>query len=207
MPHSLYNTILLLGIPGAGKGTQGNVLGTLPGFYHCACGDVFRRLDANSELGRIFMEHSSRGELVPDDLTIKMWSAHIARTVTVGAFKPESDILILDGIPRNVHQAQILESHIRVLKIVHLTCRDDKTMIQRLRRRALKENRLDDAKEVVIRHRWEVYHRETAPVLNYYSPDKLAEVDAMALPGEVLMDILEVVIPVQKAHLAVSSQS
>ncbi len=207
MPHSLYNTILILGMPGAGKGTQGNVLGKLPGFYHCACGDVFRRLDPNSELGRIFMEYSSRGELVPDDSTIKMWSAHIARSVTAGAFKPDTDILLLDGIPRNVHQAQILESHIRVLKIVHLICRDDKTMIQRLRRRALKENRMDDTKEEVIRHRWEVYHKETAPVLNYYPPDKLVEIDAMSLPAEVLKDILEAVIPVQKAHMAVSRES
>ena len=74
---SRYKTILLLGAPGAGKGTQGKVLGTIPGFYHCACGDVFRNIDITSQLGRVFYEYSSRGELVPDEITVKMWAENI----------------------------------------------------------------------------------------------------------------------------------
>ncbi len=65
-PTRRYKTILLFGAPGAGKGTQGKILGKVPGFYHLACGDVFRSLDMGSDLGRSFMEYSSRGELVPD---------------------------------------------------------------------------------------------------------------------------------------------
>ena len=52
-----YKTILLFGAPGSGKGTQGKVLGTVPGFYHCACGDVFRSIDITTELGKIFYEY------------------------------------------------------------------------------------------------------------------------------------------------------
>ena len=61
-----YQTILLFGAPGSGKGTQGKILGQIPGFYHLSCGEVFRTLDTSSELGRTFMEYSSRGELVPE---------------------------------------------------------------------------------------------------------------------------------------------
>ena len=77
-----YQTILLFGAPGSGKGTQGKVLGQIPGFYHLSCGEVFRTLNINSELGKIFYEYSSRGELVPDDVTVNMWKENIvAQTV------------------------------------------------------------------------------------------------------------------------------
>ena len=68
-----FKTILLFGTPGAGKGTQGKILGKVPGFFHLACGDVFRSLDMGSDLGKQFIAYSSRGELVPDELTIELW--------------------------------------------------------------------------------------------------------------------------------------
>ena len=73
-----YRTYLIFGAPGSGKGTQGKILGAIPRFYHCACGDVFRALDTRTELGQAFIEYSSRGQLVPDDLTVKLWKARIA---------------------------------------------------------------------------------------------------------------------------------
>ena len=87
--HDRYQTVLLFGAPGAGKGTQGKILGLVPGFFHLACGDVFRSLDVNSELGKEFLEYSSRGELVPDSLTIEMWrqNAH-AQTFPQPASEP-----------------------------------------------------------------------------------------------------------------------
>jgi adenylate kinase len=195
-----HQTVLLFGPPGCGKGTQGKALGSIPGFYHCSCGDVFRRLDPNSDIGRIFIEYSSRGELVPDEVTVRMWHSHLRRMQAVGTYKPHTDLLVLDGIPRNVEQARMLNDEIDVLKVFHLVARDENKMIERLRRRALKENRMDDAKESVIRHRWEVYHQETAPVLAYYPSDLVVEVDASNSPAEVLRDVLEVVIPLQNAH-------
>ena len=72
-----YRTILLFGAPGAGKGTQGKILGTIPNFFHCACGDVFRSLNATDPLGRVFLEYSSRGELVPDEPTVELWRSFI----------------------------------------------------------------------------------------------------------------------------------
>jgi adenylate kinase len=195
-----FRTILLFGAPGAGKGTQGKILGCIPGFYHLSCGEVFRTLDVHSELGRTFIEFSSRGELVPDDLTIRMWQQNMQARTVLSDYKPQQDLLVLDGIPRNVHQAKLLEKHLAVLEIVHLVCQDKEKMIQRLRRRALKENRVDDAREEVIRRRWEVYERETFPVLAYYPKQLIKTVDAMGSPALVLQHILEVVVPVQERH-------
>ncbi len=201
----LYKTVLLFGAPGAGKGTQGAILGRIPGFYHCACGDVFRSMDINSELGRIFYEFSSRGELVPDDVTVKMWAQAIKAHTILGDYKPNDDLLILDGIPRTREQANLMDSHIDVLRIVHLVCRDKNEMIRRLRRRALKENRFDDADEKVIRKRWAVYEKETLPVLEHYPVDRVMEVDSIGSPAQVLHDIVEVLVPIQSQHFALKS--
>lgn len=195
-----YQTILLFGAPGAGKGTQGKILGQVPGFYHLSCGEVFRTLDTSSELGKTFMQYSGKGLLVPDDVTIKMWQHNMHARTVLSDYKPNADLLVLDGIPRNVNQAKLLEKHINVLQVIHLICPDKEAMIKRLRRRALKENRIDDAKEEVIRKRWDVYERETFPVLDYYPRSIIKEVDATGSPARVLEHILEEVVPVQEAH-------
>src|SRR3990170_7061862 len=67
-----YSTILIFGAPGSGKGTQGHILGTIPRFFHCACGDVFRSIDTRTSLGRTFLEYSSKGQLVPDEVTVQL---------------------------------------------------------------------------------------------------------------------------------------
>jgi adenylate kinase len=165
-----------------------------------SCGEVFRTLDTNTELGRTFVQYSSRGLLVPDDLTIKMWHQNMHARTILSDYKPHVDLLVLDGIPRNVKQAKLLEKHLNVLQIIHLVCPDKEEMIKRLRRRALKENRIDDAKEEVIRKRWEVYENETFPVLEYYPKKLIKEVDATGSPARVLEHILEEVVPIQESH-------
>ena len=187
---------LLFGAPGAGKGTQGKILGQIPGFYHLSCGEVFRTLDIHSDLGRTFYEYSSKGELVPDDVTVAMWRENLHAQMTLSIYKPHAEILVLDGIPRNVKQAELLQDHIDVKAIVHLVCRDMSAMLMRLRKRALRENRADDAREDVIRRRWEVYEHETRPVLDFYSSDLIHEVDAIGTPVQVLIHTLESLAPI-----------
>ena len=92
-----------------------------------------------------------------------------------------------------------MDAHIHVLSLVHLACEDEDAMVERLRRRALKENRADDAREEVIRHRWTVYEEETQPVIDYYPSLLVSAVDALATPAEVLQHILELVAPIQQA--------
>ena len=83
-----FRTILLFGAPGAGKGTQGKILGSIPNFFHMACGEVFRNLSIDSPLGRTFVQYSSQGQLVPDEYTIRLWNDNIQANI---AFKKRGD--------------------------------------------------------------------------------------------------------------------
>ena len=188
-----YRTILLFGAPGSGKGTQGKILGTIPTFFHCACGDVFRAAKADSSLGRIFLEYSSRGQLVPDEPTVELWREFIHNCERTGRFRPERDTLVLDGIPRNVHQAEMLADTLDVVTMVYLHCRDMEALVERLQKRALKENRLDDANVEVIRDRFKTYDRESKPVLRFYGRKLLHRVDSTKTPLKVLRDVLRIV--------------
>jgi adenylate kinase len=183
-------TFLLVGAPGSGKGTQGKVLGMIPRFVHLACGDVFRSLDLRTDVGRAFMEYSSKGQLVPDSITIALWENYMDNMIALGRYKPELDYLVLDGIPRNVEQAEILDEFIVVEKVFHLSCPDRETLMSRMRKRALKENRLDDAKDEVIRERFAQYEAETRPLLEYFGKSNIVTIDATQQPYEVLRTIL-----------------
>jgi adenylate kinase len=185
-----YRTILLFGAPGVGKGTQGKILGSIPNLFHCACGDVFRNLRADSPLGRLFIEYSGRGQLVPDEPTIELWQQFIETQTKIGRFHPESDTLVLDGIPRNVRQSEILRDTLDVVGVFCLKSADEEQLVARIQRRAIKENRLDDANLKVIRDRLHVYEQETKPVLNYYGEGKVHQINADQKPAKVLVDIL-----------------
>jgi adenylate kinase len=187
-----YNAILMFGAPGAGKGTQGKVLGTVPNFFHCACGDVFRSLTVETELGRAFLEYSGRGELVPDEYTIRLWREAIEGRTATGQFLPERDTLVLDGLPRTLKQAQMLNEALNVRAVFNLVCPDRSKLVARLQRRALRENRLDDANLEVIAQRLETYEHETKPVLEFYGRNLVHTIDAMQPPIKVLQHVLAV---------------
>jgi adenylate kinase len=187
-----YRTILLFGAPGSGKGTQGKILGTIPGYYHCSCGEVFRRLRPETDLGRTFLDYSSQGRLVPDEFTVRLWRENIQAETQAGLFNPSNHLLVLDGLPRNRPQAEILHETLDVLAILNLTCPDNRKLIARMQRRALKENRLDDANLEVIQRRFQVYEQETKDLLSCYTPDLVHLIDATQPPVQVLRNILEI---------------
>ena len=102
-------TILLFGSPGAGKGTQGKILGKIPNYLHVSSGDLFRNLRVQNPIGQTFLNYASKGQLVPDEPTIKLWHDDIENRIHNGTFNPETDTLLLDGIPRNAAQAELLD--------------------------------------------------------------------------------------------------
>lgn len=201
-PHSRYKSLLLFGAPGVGKGTQGEVLGKLPGFHHCSTGDMFRQLDKTSELGKLCASFGAKGQLVPDEVTIRVWEEGMRFRISAGLYSPARDLLILDGLPRTVAQVAMIEKHVDVQKVIHLTCSNPEEMVRRLKLRAIKSGRVDDAKEEVIRKRWEVYQAETQPVLNCYARGLIADVEGIDTPVNVLANILAVVRPLYDAHTA-----
>jgi adenylate kinase len=198
-PNVRYKAILLFGAPGSGKGTQGKILGTIPGFFHSSTGDIFRSLDLQSTTGRTVWEFSSKGKLVPDELTINIWKQYIQGMELINQFHPETEIIVLDGLPRSVDQARLLDNTIDVLKVIHLVA-DQAKMVERLRRRALRENRVDDASDTVITKRFEVYQKETKPVLDYYPPDRVVRIDAVQSQIRVLSEIIRVLVPLKETH-------
>lgn len=195
-----YPTALIFGVPGAGKGTQGEILTRIPGFFHCSTGVIFRKTDPDAPDGQLVRDFSSRGELVPDDVTIRIWKNWIDAMRSIGHFLHRKQLLLLDGIPRNVNQCKLLEPYIDVKVIVHLECQDEEAMIERIRRRAMLENRPDDLNDEVTKRRFEVYREMTAPVLDYYPREIIRNVESTGLVSEVLLESLEALVPVLKEH-------
>lgn len=202
MAEERFKSVLLLGPPGVGKGTQGKILGNIPGFFHLSSGDVFRAVDIGSPEGKEISSYLSRGELVPDDVTIRIWRRALEGNICLNYFKPWEDLLILDGIPRNVAQTKILEKYVEVAHVVHLVCENEEAMIERIKRRSIRESRTDDMKEDVIRHRFDVYHADTEPLLACYPPEIISRVESLGSPAEVLRKILNCVIPPQNEQFA-----
>jgi adenylate kinase len=190
-----YQALLLIGLPGSGKSTQGKILGALPGIHYWEASEAFRAIDADSDIGRVIHQQISRGELIPDELAVSLCLDDLKARVTAGIYRPASDLLVLDGIPRSVRQAALLDAHVAVVRILHLVCGDVEQVVQRLRQRAAKQGRADDAEQHIIRHRLAVYQRDTARVLEYYPTECIATIDALRSPAEVLDQILHVLIP------------
>lgn len=188
--NSKYRTILLFGMPGSGKGTQGAVLGMLPSLLHISMGDVFRKLPRYGRFGQEIAKYTSQGLLVPDDLTVRIWENHLKILEMQESFLPDEHTLVLDGLPRNYKQAEILNEFLDVVGIFHLQISDTVKAGERLKSRALRENRLDDMNEEVIRRRLATYYEETFKTLSFYPPELVYDIDAGQTPLDVLREIV-----------------
>ena len=181
----------MFGCPGSGKGTQGVVLGQMPNLVHLAMGDIFRALDKASDIGKEFLSYSTKGLLVPDSLTVRVFRHHVDEQAAAGKIHRDRQMLILDGIPRTPAQVELLKDFVEVKRIVHLEMEDRDALIARLAARAAKSNRPDDADRTVIENRINVYERETFPVLEAFPKKLIARVNADQAPLAVLRDIAD----------------
>lgn len=200
-PPDPFRAVLLFGYPGSGKGTQGQVLGGMPNLVHLAMGDIFRALDKLTPIGQEFLSYSTKGLLVPDELTVRVFEQHVNGLADAGRIRRDYHVLLLDGIPRTPAQVDLLATKIEVIRIVHMVIANIDALVRRLSLRAKKANRPDDADEAVIRKRIDVYERETKPVLAAFSPALIAEVNADQPPLAVLRDIASVLLLVVPANI------
>lgn len=198
-----WRALLLFGVPGSGKGTQGRAIGCLPGFLHVSSGDIFRTLYTTGPLGKEVHRFTSAGELVPDELTVQIWNNHMSLLERDGHFDPHSQVILCDGIPRTFHQAQMLHERIDVLRIFYLKLHDEDEAVERIRRRALKEGRTDDADESVIRGRFETFHQQTADTLRFYDESLITEINASECAVHVLSELArEIALAVNESQVA-----
>jgi len=157
--------LLVLGPQGAGKGTQAKRISVEYEIPHIATGDMFRaELAARTPLGKQVGEIMARGDLVPDALTVEMIEKRLSEPDATDGF-------VLDGFPRNVAQAEALDSMLggigRVLDAILFFAVSDEIGMERALSRAALEGRADDTREVIAR-RLEIYHRETEPIVEHY---------------------------------------
>lgn len=183
--------IVLLGPPGAGKGTQAKLLSACLDMPHISTGDIFRHnLKNETELGLLAKTYMDAGDLVPDDVTVAMVRDRVAKDDCVNG-------ALLDGFPRTSAQAEALKQLLvelgsEISVAPHITV-DHEELVTRLLKRAELEGRADDNEET-IRNRMKVYHESTAPLLDYFeSEGKLVNVDGQRSIGDVFADLVKVV--------------
>lgn len=158
--------IVLFGPPGAGKGTQSEKLIEKFNLVHLSTGDIFRaNIKGETELGKLAKSYIDKGQLVPDEVTIKMLESEVNNHTNVPGF-------IFDGFPRTTSQAEALDQFLTskatsITAMLALEVNEDE-LKTRLAERAKVSGRADDANPEVIQNRIKVYNAETAPVAEYY---------------------------------------
>jgi adenylate kinase len=179
----------VLGPQGSGKGTQAKRIKAMYGIPHIASGDMIREMkELPTELGRELKAVYDRGDLVSDELMIRLIQDRLSRGDTLGGF-------ILDGFPRTMPQAEALDGLLRELGreldiVFDLQVADRDVLLQRMLRRAAEEGRSDDTPEAMKR-RLELYERETSPLVEYYRSTRanVVGLHAERTPDEVFREI------------------
>ena len=189
--------MIILGPPGAGKGTQAALIAERYGVPAISTGDIFRaNIKAETELGKQVKEITASGALVPDELTNRIVEDRLAQTDAQEGF-------LLDGYPRNLGQVEALDAMLAeagqsLSAVVELEVPDEE-LVERLLKRAEIEGRADDTQEV-IEHRLDLYHRETESVIQeYVERGIVARVDGTGQIDDVTERLLQAVYSVRAA--------
>ena len=183
--------LVLFGPPGAGKGTQSEKLIDHYGLVHISTGDVFRALDPESDLAKLAKSYSDKGDLVPDEVTIKILENEVSK-------HPNAKGVIYDGFPRTNAQAEALDRFLTgkgdsISLMIALDVPEDE-LKTRLLKRAEVSGRADDADSKIIENRIANYNKQTAPVAEYYrAQGKLRLVDGIGSIEEIFSRICEAV--------------
>jgi adenylate kinase len=176
--------LILFGKPGSGKGTQAEFVKRKYDLVHISTGDLFRNnISNNTDLGLLAKSYMDKGDLVPDEVTIKMLEAEVNK-------HPNANGFIFDGFPRTTIQAEILDQFLITLKLsISMTIAlevDENLLIDRLINRGKDSGRADDQDRSKIQNRFEEYNNKTYPLINYYkNQNKFFEVNGVGDINEI----------------------
>jgi adenylate kinase len=185
-----FRSVLIFGPPGSGKGTLGKFLSSAGNHFHLSSGDIFRGLSPESPAGQLFHNYAGRGLLLPDEVTIQIWHHYAHGLIATNRYFPSQQLLLLDGIPRTIRQADLLQNYIFIERIIVLEVTQTEELIKRIQRRALIEKRTDDLDTEVLRTRMDVYQKDTSKVLKHYPEKLISRFNGNQKPLEVLRDVL-----------------
>ena len=176
--------LILFGKPGSGKGTQAEFVKNKYDLIHISTGDLFRNnISNNTELGLLAKSYIDKGDLVPDEVTIKMLESEVNN-------HPNANGFIFDGFPRTTVQAEILDQFLITLKLsISMTIAlevDENLLIERLISRGKDSGRSDDQDRTKIQNRFDEYNKKTSPLINYYkNQNKFFDVDGVGDINEI----------------------
>ena len=158
--------LILFGKPGSGKGTQAEFVKNKYGLVHISTGDVFMyNISKQTELGLLAKSYMEKGDLVPDNVTIKMLEAEVNKSRNANGF-------IFDGFPRTTHQAEILDDFLKKKDLsITMTIAlevDEVILIERLINRGKESGRIDDQDKSKIKNRFDEYNNKTSQLIEYY---------------------------------------
>ena len=164
--NKIMINLILFGKPGSGKGTQAEFVKNKYGLVHISTGDVFRyNILKQTELGLLAKSYMEKGDLVPDNVTIKMLEAEVNKSRNANGF-------IFDGFPRTTHQAEILDDFLKKKDLsITMTIAlevDEAILIERLIKRGKESGRIDDQDKSKIKNRFDEYNNKTSQLIEYY---------------------------------------
>lgn len=187
--------IVLFGKPGAGKGTQAEILKVKYNLMHLSTGDIFRfNIKNETELGKVAKSFIDKGDLVPDEITIQMLQSEVDKN-------PNSSGFLFDGFPRTIAQAEALDAFLKgknqkITATIALEANDE-VLVQRLLERGKTSGRTDDQDEEKIRNRYQEYNEKTAPLMQYYreqgrfyAVDGIGDIQAITDRLSAVLDVL-----------------
>ena len=168
--NKIMINLILFGKPGSGKGTQAEFVKSKYDLIHISTGDVFRyNISQQTDLGILAKSFMEKGDLVPDNVTIKMLEAEVNKS-------PDSNGFIFDGFPRTTIQAEMLDEFLQTKDLsISMTIAlevDEDILIERLINRGKESGRVDDQDKSKIQNRFEEYNKKTSTLIDYYKNQK-----------------------------------